>query len=75
MKQAKKVVKETAQVQTSPTVDPRLMDVRTYLEEDAAELNLHSMQKEAFTRSHRGKILPFVEWKALIYNELTRRAE
>ena len=70
----KKGAKETAQ-EVSPVEDPRPMDVRAYLEEDAAELNLHPMQKEALTRHHRGKILPYAEWKALIHDDLTRRAE
>lgn len=74
-KQAKKVAKETAQVEVSPVEDPRPMDVRTYLEEDAEELNLHQTQKEALTRFHRGKILPYAEWKTLIHDDLTRRAE
>ncbi len=72
--QSKKGAKETAQG-ASPVEDPRLMDVRTYLDEDAAELHLHSMQKEALTRYHRGKILPYAEWKELIHRDLTRRAE
>jgi len=74
-KQAKKVAKETAQVEVSPVEDSRPMDVRAYLEEDAGELNLHPMQKEALTRLHCGRILPYVEWKTLIHNDLTRRAE
>ena len=73
--QAKKAAKETAQVEVSPVEDPRPMDVRAYLEEDAEELALHPTQKEALTRFHRGKILPYAEWKTLIHDDLTRRAE
>ncbi|RDE12119.1 MAG: hypothetical protein C4K49_10580 [Candidatus Thorarchaeota archaeon] len=71
----KKGVKETTQVKESPVEDPRLMDVRTYLEEDEGELNLHPTQKEALRWHYRGKILPYAEWKTLIHNDHTRRAE
>lgn len=79
-KQARKVVREMTLMKQSPGGSPRggsprLMDIRTYLDEDEKELNLHPLQKNAFSRIHQGKILSYEEWKALIKNELTHRAE